>query len=63
VPKGQELILSYSRDSKKLEAAARTFGAKSALPADAVRFAGVVALTVPWGAVVEAMHPLINDLC
>jgi 8-hydroxy-5-deazaflavin:NADPH oxidoreductase len=55
VPKGHEVMLSYSRDAKKLDAAARTFGAKSGSATDAVRFADVVALTVPWGAVKGAL--------
>ena len=48
VPKGHAVLLSYSRDARKLESTARSLGATSGSPSDAVRFGEVLALTVPW---------------
>jgi 8-hydroxy-5-deazaflavin:NADPH oxidoreductase len=48
-------MLSYSRDAEKLRSAAHAFGASSGTPAQAVAFGDVVALTVPWVAVEDAL--------
>lgn len=55
VPQGHEVMLSFSRDMVKLDADAKALGATSGTPRQAVAFADVVALTVPWGAVKEAI--------
>lgn len=52
---GHEVMLSYARDVTKLEEAARAFGAATGSPAEAAAFGDVVALTVPWGAVPDAL--------
>ena len=54
-PQGHEIRLSYSRDPGKLAEAARAFGATAATVRDAVAFADVVALAVPWAAVDDAL--------
>jgi len=56
VPKGHEVMLSFSRDPVKLEHAAKTFGARTGSPREAVEFAEVVAFAVPWAAVDGALH-------
>jgi 8-hydroxy-5-deazaflavin:NADPH oxidoreductase len=53
---GHEIMLSYSRDSAKLQAAATTFGARTGSPAEAVAFGDVVALTVPWVTIEDALQ-------
>ena len=55
VPAGNQVMLTYSRDSGKLSAAAKTFGATTGTPAEAAAFGDVVALTVPWVAVEDAL--------
>jgi len=55
VPAGAEFMLSYARDAAKLEEAAATFGTLVGSPAEAVAFADVVALTVPWVSIDEAL--------
>lgn len=55
VPKGHEVMLSYSRDPEKLAATAASFGATTGSPGDAVIFADVVALSVPWAGVADAL--------
>ncbi len=55
VPKGNEVMLSYSRDAAKLTEAAARFGATFGTPEEAARFGNVVALTVPWAAVPSAL--------
>lgn len=77
VPQGHEVMLSYSRDLAKLADTAASVGATSGTPAEAVRFGDVVALTVPWAVVPDALaqagplsgkilwdctNPLKNDL-
>jgi len=54
-PQGHEIMFSYSRDATKLAATAAAFGARVGTPAEAVAFADVVALTVPWAAVPDAL--------
>jgi 8-hydroxy-5-deazaflavin:NADPH oxidoreductase len=52
---GHELTLAFARDAGALEALAADIGARVATPADAVAGAEVVVLSVPWGAVPEAL--------
>ncbi len=52
---GHEVMLSYSRDAEKLAATASTFSVRSGTPREVVAFADVVALTVPWAAVPDAL--------
>jgi 8-hydroxy-5-deazaflavin:NADPH oxidoreductase len=52
---GHEVMLSYSRDRTKLDAIAQSIGARAGTPAEAVQFAEVILLVVPWGAVPDAM--------
>jgi predicted dinucleotide-binding enzyme len=56
--KGHELVLSYSRDAKKLEGAARALGAKAraGTPAEAARFGEVVVLATPWPSTQDALR-------
>jgi predicted dinucleotide-binding enzyme len=58
VKNGHQVLLSYSRDLSKLEAAAKGVGngAKIGSPAEAARFGDVVVLAVPWGAVADAIN-------
>jgi predicted dinucleotide-binding enzyme len=58
VPRGHEVMLSYSRDVAKLEGTAKAFGAITGSPADAVRFGDVVALAVPWSSVEDALKAM-----
>jgi predicted dinucleotide-binding enzyme len=54
---GHQICLSYSRDFKKLTALAEAIGdhASAGTPREAVAFGEVVVLTVPWGAVTDAL--------
>lgn len=52
---GHEIMLSFAKDAGALEAAARSFGARSGTPREAVDFGDVVALAVPWQAVEQAL--------
>lgn len=52
---GHEVMLSYSRDRTKLETLAQSMNAKAGTVAEAVQFAEVVLLVVPWGAVQNAI--------
>ena len=52
---GHQVMLSYSRDAAKLQAAAVAFGARTGSPAEAVAFGDVVALTVPWSSIEDAL--------
>ncbi len=54
-PQGHDLMLSYSRDKEKLRNAAKSLGVPRGSPAEAVRWGKVVALTVPWSAVPDAL--------
>jgi 8-hydroxy-5-deazaflavin:NADPH oxidoreductase len=58
VKAGHEVMLSFSRDPGGLEALAEELGerASAGSPADAVRFGEVVILSVPWGAIPEALE-------
>lgn len=55
--KGHKLMFSYSRDMTKLEKIARSIGsnARVGTPAEAVEFADVIVLSVPYGAVADAL--------
>jgi 8-hydroxy-5-deazaflavin:NADPH oxidoreductase len=50
-----EVMLSYSRDRTKLNAIAQAIGVRAGTPAEAVQFANVILLVVPWGAVQDAI--------
>jgi predicted dinucleotide-binding enzyme len=52
---GHELMLSYSRDPAKLARTAEGLGVRHGSPAQVVGFADVIALTVPWAAVPDAL--------
>ena len=55
---GHEVMLSFSRDPSKLEALAAELGSDRVsvgTPAEAVAFGEVVILSVPWGAIPEAL--------
>ena len=55
VPKGHEVMLSFSRDDETLKRTAKELGASFGSPAEAAAFGDVVALTVPWGAIEGAL--------
>lgn len=55
VPQGHNITLSYTRDGDGLRETARLLGAGAGSPVDAVSGAEIVALTVPWGAVPDAL--------
>ena len=54
---GHELMLSFARDPSKLDSLASELGERASVgsPADAVAFGDLVILSVPWGAVPEAL--------
>lgn len=54
---GHEVALSFARDAGRLEKLAAEIGARArvASPADAVDSVGIVVLSVPWGAIDEAL--------
>jgi 8-hydroxy-5-deazaflavin:NADPH oxidoreductase len=54
---GHKLMFSYSRDRAKLEKIAQSIGSNASVgtPAEAVGFADVVVLAVPYGAVEDAL--------
>lgn len=54
---GHKLMFSYSRDMTKLEKIARSIGSNASVgtPAEAVEFADVIVLSVPYGAVADAL--------
>jgi 8-hydroxy-5-deazaflavin:NADPH oxidoreductase len=54
---GHELMFSYSRDVTKLEKIASSIGSNASVgtPAEAVKFANVIVLAVPYGAVTDAL--------
>lgn len=52
---GYEVMLSYSRDRTKLNALAQSIGVRTGTPGEAVQFADVILLVVPWGAVQDAI--------
>ncbi len=54
---GHRLMFSYSRDTTKLEKIAQLIGSNASVgtPAEAVQFADVVVLSVPYGAIEDAL--------
>jgi 8-hydroxy-5-deazaflavin:NADPH oxidoreductase len=56
IPNGHDVMLSFSRDPVKLRQAAKTCGARTGSLREAVEFAQVVALAVPWAAAEPALH-------
>jgi predicted dinucleotide-binding enzyme len=52
---GHEVMLSFGRDRSKLEALAAELGGSAGEPADAVAFGEAVILSVPWGAIPDAL--------
>jgi len=54
---GHQLMFSYSRDRSKLEKIAQDVGSNASVgtPAEAVQFADVVVLSVPYGAIADAL--------
>lgn len=54
---GHRLMFSYSRDITKLEKIAQSIGSNASVgtPAEAVQFADVVVLSVPYGAIEDAL--------
>ena len=57
VQNGHKLMFSYSRDQAKLEKIAQSFGSNASVgtPAEAVQFADTVLLSVPYGAIADAL--------
>ncbi len=53
---GHELTLTFARDQDALAALAADIGARVASPADAVRGAEAVVLSVPWSVIPEALE-------
>ncbi len=60
VKAGHEVKLSFARDPAKLDALAAELGplASTGTPAEAAQFADVLVLSVPWGAVPEAVEQI-----
>lgn len=54
-PQGHELMLTYSRDPEQLKRTANALGVASGAPGDLGGWAEVIALSVPWGAVPDAL--------
>lgn len=54
---GHQIMFSYSRDRSKLEKIAQSIGSNASVgtPVEAVQFADVVVLSVPYGAVEDAL--------
>jgi predicted dinucleotide-binding enzyme len=55
---GHDVMLSFARDQSKLEAQADELGPRTSVgsPREAVQFGDVVILSVPWGAIPEALE-------
>ncbi|MBW4470603.1 MAG: NADPH-dependent F420 reductase [Stenomitos rutilans HA7619-LM2] len=55
---GHQVMFSYSRDISKLEKVAQAIGSNASVgtPAEAVQFADVVVLSVPYGSVEDALN-------
>jgi 8-hydroxy-5-deazaflavin:NADPH oxidoreductase len=52
---GHEVMLSFARDPSRLKGLASELGASVGSPSEAVAFGDVVILSVPWGAIPEAL--------
>jgi predicted dinucleotide-binding enzyme len=55
VPRGHQVMLSYSRDLAQLQAKGAAYGATTGTPAEVGRFADVVAMAVPWSSIDDAL--------
>ncbi|MBD3885995.1 NADPH-dependent F420 reductase [Phormidium tenue FACHB-886] len=57
IQNGHQLMFSYSRDQAKLNAIAQSLGSNATVgtPTEAVQFADVVLLSVPYGAIEDAL--------
>lgn len=55
IPKGHHVMLSYSRDMAKMEAAAKSLGAKTGTVAEAAEFGDVVVLATPYTVSADAL--------
>ncbi len=53
---GHQLVVSFARDTAKLEQLAAEIGGRVASPAEAVSASEVVVVSVPWGALPEALE-------
>ena len=53
---GHQLVVSFARDTAKLEQLATGIGGRVASPAEAVDASEVVVVSVPWGALPEALE-------
>jgi predicted dinucleotide-binding enzyme len=60
--KGHDVVLSYSRDMSKLEATARSLGARAGTVVDAVSLAKVIVLATPYTASAAALKQAGNFL-
>jgi predicted dinucleotide-binding enzyme len=60
---GHEVMLSFARDQSKLKALADALGERASVgsPREAAQFADVVILSVPWGAIPDALEE-VGDL-
>ena len=56
VPRGHQVMLSYSMDLEELRARAGAFGATVGTPGEAARFADVVVISVPWWSIDDALE-------
>ncbi|MBW4422617.1 MAG: NAD(P)-binding domain-containing protein [Myxacorys californica WJT36-NPBG1] len=56
--KGHQLMFSYSRDATKLQKVAEAIGSNATIgtPTEAVQFADVVLLSVPYGVIQDALQ-------
>ena len=62
---GHQVMISFARDPEALRQEARSLGASSGPPADAVKFGDIVVLSVPWGVIDVALQqagPLDNKI-
>ena len=53
---GHDVMLSFVRDTEKLEALAAEIGAQTGSPADAVAFADLVVFAMPWSTIPSAIE-------
>jgi len=55
VPKGHNVMLSFSRDMENLKKVAAAFGARAGTVGEAAQFGDVIVLATPWVATAEAL--------
>lgn len=55
IPKGHQVMFSFSKDAAKLRATAEAFSATAGSVAEAVAFADIVVLTTPYAAIEQAL--------